>query len=52
MIWEDPIVKEVREIRQQIAAEHNNDIDALCRYLREQEKHEHRKLVTLAAKKP
>ncbi len=37
MAWEDPIVKEVRNVRDQIAAEHQYDLRALCKYLQERE---------------
>jgi len=33
----DPIVDEVRRIRKQIESEHNNDWDALVRYLLEKQ---------------
>ncbi len=45
MMWEDPIVKEVREIRDKIAAEHNYDVKALGRYLQEKQKQEKRLIV-------
>ena len=32
MTWEDPIVKEVRDIRDKIAAEHRYDVRAIGRY--------------------
>lgn len=35
MTWEDPIVKEARTIRDQLAAEHRYDLRALCKYLQE-----------------
>jgi len=37
-MWEDPIVAEVRKIREKLAARFNYDIDALFDYLREREK--------------
>jgi hypothetical protein len=52
MNWEDPIVKEVREIRDQLSAEHGNDIRALCKYLQERELHESRNLVTRKPRRP
>ena len=45
-MWEDPIVKEVREARARLMAEHHNDIDELCRDLKEQQKHSGRTYVT------
>lgn len=52
MAWEDHIVKEVREIRAQIAAEHNHDLRALCRHLQAREQRESRKLVTRPPRRP
>ena len=52
MAWEDPIVKEVRAIREQIAAEHQHDLRALCKYLQASEQQEHRKLVTRPPRRP
>jgi bisphosphoglycerate-dependent phosphoglycerate mutase len=52
MAWEDPIVKEVREVREQIAAEHHHDLRALCRHLQEREKQESRALVTRPPRRP
>ena len=37
-MWEDPIVAEVRRVREQYAARFNYDIKAICRHAREQEK--------------
>ncbi len=50
--WEDPIVKEVHEIRDQIAAEHHHSVDELCRFLQEQEKKSGREYVTLPPQHP
>ncbi|MCZ7624534.1 MAG: hypothetical protein M5R38_00645 [Candidatus Methylomirabilis sp.] len=36
-MWKDPIVEEVRKIRQRHAAKFNYDLDAICRDLQEQE---------------
>jgi hypothetical protein len=52
MNWEDPIVKEVREIRDQLTAEHGNDIRALCKYLQNRELHETRNLVKRKPRQP
>jgi bisphosphoglycerate-dependent phosphoglycerate mutase len=52
MNWEDPIVKEVREVRAQLAAEHGNDLRALCKYLQEREQTETRRLVTRMPRRP
>lgn len=50
--WEDPIVKEVRDIRDQFAAELQHDLRALCKYLQAREQQEQRKLVTRAPRRP
>jgi bisphosphoglycerate-dependent phosphoglycerate mutase len=52
MNWEDPIVKEVREIREQLTAEHGNDLRALCKYLQEREQRESRNIVTRKPRRP
>ena len=52
MAWEDPIVKEVRAIREQIAAEHQHDLRALCKYLQAREQREQRNVVTRPPRRP
>ena len=52
MAWEDPIVKEVRDIRSEIATEHQHDLRALCKYLQTCESQESRKLVTRPPRRP
>ena len=37
MTWEDPIVKEVRDIRDKIAAEHRYDVRAIGRYYQQKQ---------------
>lgn len=51
-MWKDPIVEEVRKVRQKHAAKFNNDIDAILADLRQQETKSGRKLVSLKPKKP
>lgn len=46
MSWEDPIVKEVRDVRAEIAAEQGNDVRALCAHLQQREQKENREIVT------
>ncbi len=48
---EDPIVKEVREIRQAHAAQFNYDLDAIFEDLKEQEKRSGRTYVSYPAKR-
>ena len=45
MRWEDPIVKEVRDIRDKIAAEHHYDIREIARYYRKKQAQETRPVV-------
>ena len=47
----DPIVEEVRRIRQEYAKKFNYDLDAIYRDIKKQEQRSGRKLVDLAAKK-
>ncbi len=51
-MWKDPIVEEVRKIREKHATKFNYDLDAICRDLKEQERKSERKVVSLPAKKP
>ena len=51
-MWKDPIVEEVRTIREKHAAKFKYDLDAICRDLKEQERKSGRRLMSLAAKKP
>jgi hypothetical protein len=44
-MWHDPVVEEVRAIRDAFAKSFNYDIDAIGRDLREKEKRGERKLV-------
>jgi hypothetical protein len=48
MIWSDPIVDEVRCVREEYAARFNYDLRAIFRDLKEQEKCSGRKLVSYA----
>lgn len=51
-MWKDPIVEEVRKIREKHAAKFNYDLTAICRDLKEQERKSGRKVVSLPAKRP
>ena len=46
----DPIVQEVRKWRDQLAERFNYDLDAICRYLKEQQEKSGRKVVVLPPK--
>ena len=41
-MWEDPIVAEVRKIREDYAAQFNYDLQALCRALKQREQQDPR----------
>jgi hypothetical protein len=51
-MWEDPIVKETREAREQLFARFDHDLGALCRFLREKEAEHADRLVTLKPRRP
>ena len=51
-MWEDPIVEEVRKVRQEHAARFDYDLAAICRDLKEQEERGGRRVVVLEAKRP
>ena len=48
----DPIVEEVRKIREKHAAKFKYDLDAICRDLKERERKSGRKVVSLPPRKP
>ena len=48
MEWEDPIVKEVRGIREAIAVRHHHDIRAIGRYYQRKQKQTSHEFVTRA----
>ena len=45
-MWIDPIVEELRKIREEHAAKFNFDLDAIYRYPKEQEKQSGRKMIS------
>lgn len=51
-MWEDPIVKETRAARELLFARFNNDLGALCAYLREKEREHPERVVTLKPRRP
>lgn len=51
-MWRDPIVEEIRQLRQQYAAQFDHDLSAICRDLRERQKKSSRKVVTLPPRPP
>jgi hypothetical protein len=51
-MWEDPIVKETREAREELFAHFDNDLGALCKFLREKEREHPERVVTLKPRRP
>jgi hypothetical protein len=51
MQWDDPIVNEVREVRDQIAARHGYDIRSIGRYYQSRQAASGKTLVTLPPRK-
>ncbi len=51
-MWNDPIVEEVRKIRDAHAKKFNYDLQAIANDLKKQQKASKRKFVTLPPKKP
>jgi hypothetical protein len=51
-MWRDPIVDEIRQLRQQYAAQCNHDLKAICQDLRKRQKKGERKVVTLPPRPP
>ncbi len=49
-MWRDPIVEEVRQYRQQYAAQFNYDLKAICQDLREKQKKASGKVVSRPAR--
>jgi hypothetical protein len=50
-MWKDPIVAEVRQIRQAHAARFNYDLRAIVEDLKQQERASQRKFITLVPKR-
>ena len=51
-MYDDPIVAEVRRLRDEYARRFDYDLEAICRDLREQEKHGGRRVVRREPKRP
>jgi len=50
-MWEDPIVKEVRQVREAYAARFDYDLLAICRDLKQQEQNSGRRFVSYAPRR-
>jgi hypothetical protein len=51
-MWNDPIVEEVRKVRDEHAKKFNYDLEAIVADLKKQQKTSKRKFVTLSPRKP
>jgi len=51
-MWADPIVEEIHKIRQEMAAEHGNDLQALGRYFMERQQAHADRLVSFPPRRP
>jgi len=51
-MYEDPIVADVRRLRDEYARQFHYDLDAICRNLRQQQERSDRRVVHRAPKRP
>jgi hypothetical protein len=51
-VWEDPIVRETRNAREELLERFNYDLDALCEYLEQVGERVGKKAVTLPPRRP
>jgi hypothetical protein len=51
-MWNDPIVKETRDLRKKYASKFNNDPDAIFEDIRKRQKISKRKRISFPARKP
>jgi hypothetical protein len=51
-MWEDPIVKETRKLREEYAAKFNHDPDLIFEDIRQRQNQTERKRVSFPARKP
>jgi hypothetical protein len=51
-MWEDPIVKEIREAREELFARFDHDLAALCSFLREKQNEHADRVVTFEPRRP
>lgn len=47
-MWQDPIVEEIHKLREALAAKFQYDVQALGKFFQEQQRAEHREVVTRA----
>ena len=51
-MWQDPIVKETRELREEYAAKFNHDLDAIFEDILERQSKTEREVVSLPPRRP
>ena len=51
-MWKDPIIEEIRKVRDKHAAKFNYDLDAITQDLKRGERKAKRKLVNFKSRKP
>jgi hypothetical protein len=51
-MWKDPIVEEVRRVRERHAAKYGYNLNAICQALKEEQRRSRRKVVSFPPKKP
>ena len=51
-MWQDPIVKETRVLREQYASQFDHDLDAIFEDIRKRQAASGKKLVSFPARKP
>ncbi len=51
-MWQDPMVKETRELREEYASQFNHDLDAIFEDIRKRQSQTTRKVLSLPARKP
>jgi hypothetical protein len=51
-MWQDPIVKETRELREQYAARFKHDADAIFEDICKRQQKKNKKLVSFSPRKP
>lgn len=51
-MWEDPIVKETRAVREELFARFNHDLSALCEHLRKKQREHSGRVVTREPRRP
>jgi len=51
-MWKDPIVEETRKLREQYAKQHNHDIDAIFKDIKQRQTKSDRKQVSFPPHKP